>query len=94
MGASPAQVVAGGSRRYRRHATLAVPPGRWRGRAGMLIMAAAAGLAVLPGTMTGAPSALAVAAVPVQAAATAHSLPLVEPCPCANPLCKNGCAQV
>lgn len=59
----------------------------------MLVLAAAAGLAVLPGTMTGTPAARAAAAVTVQAATAAHSQPEFGPCPCASPLCKAGCSQ-
>jgi hypothetical protein len=58
----------------------------------MLVLAAAAGFAVLPATMTGTPTARA-AAVPARAAAATHSQPRFEPCPCASPLCKNGCSQ-
>jgi hypothetical protein len=90
MGPRPAHVVTGiGSNRHH-----AVPLTRWRAWAGMLALAAAAGLTVLPGTMTGTPTARAAAAVPAQAAAATYSQPAFEPCPCTSPLCKAGCSPV
>ena len=54
-----------------------------RGRAGMFILAAAAGLALASGAAAGPPAALA--------AVTMQSHAVVEPCPCINPLCRPGC---
>ena len=58
----------------------------------MFALAAAAGLAVLAGTMTGTTAAHAAASVPAPAAA-AHAHPMFEPCPCDKPICRPGCSQ-
>ena len=61
-----------------------------RGRAGLFILAAAAGLALASGAATG-PSAADAAAVSARAAVTVQSRLAVEPCPCDNPICRPVC---
>jgi hypothetical protein len=53
--------------------------------------AAAAGLAVLAGTITGTTAARAAASVSAHATATAQPGPRFDPCPCDNPICRPAC---
>jgi hypothetical protein len=84
----PGRIVTGGDRRER---AAAIPGAARRGRAGMSVLAAAAGLAVLAGTITGTTAARAAASVSARAAATAQPGPRFEPCPCDMPICRPGC---
>lgn len=86
----PVRIVAGGNRR---EGTAAIPGAGRRGRAGMFVLAAAAGLAVLTGTMTGTTAARAAASVSAHADAAAQSYPRFQPCPCDKPICRPGCFQ-
>ena len=85
----PARIIITGG--DRREGTAALPGAARRGRAGMSVLAAAAGLAVLAGTMTGTTAARAAAPASARAAATAQSGPRFEPCPCDNPICRPVC---
>jgi hypothetical protein len=93
----PVRIVAGNSREE----PFAIPAAGRRGRARMFALAAAAGLAVLAGTMTGATAAHAAASSPAHAAASvsadaataAQSRPRFDPCPCDNPVCRPACFQ-
>lgn len=87
----PVRIVAGGSRR--REGTAAIPGTGRRGRAGMPVLAAAAGLAILAGTITGTTAARAAASVSAPAATAAQSGPQFDPCPCDNPVCRPLCFQ-
>jgi hypothetical protein len=60
---------------------------------GMFVLAAAAALAALAGTMTGPTAAHAATAAPAHAAAAAPAHLTLEPCPCINPVCRPGCNQ-
>ena len=89
MRLSPA-LIAGGNRR---EAAFEMPAAGSRGRAGMFVLAAAAGLALASGVLTGTPDAHAATAVPVRAAATVHAYPMFEPCPCTDRACREVCFQ-
>jgi hypothetical protein len=92
MRPGPVRIVAGGSSR---EGTVAVPGAGRRGRVRKFALAAAAGLAVVAGAMTGTTAAHAAASVPAaHAAAAAQSYLMVEPCPCINPICRPGCSQI
>lgn len=82
------RIVTGGVRRER---TAAVSGAARRGRAGMSVLAAAAGLAVLAGTITGTTAARAAAPTSAHATATAQPGPRFEPCPCDHPVCRPLC---
>lgn len=82
------RIVTGGGRR---EGTAAIPGADRRGRAGMSVLAAAAGLAVLAGTITGTTAARAAAPASAHTAATAQPGPRFEPCPCDNPICRPVC---
>ncbi len=86
----PVRIVAGGNRR---EGTAAIPGAGRRGRAGISVLAAAAGLAVLAGTVTGTTAARAAAPASARAAAAAQSGPRFEPCPCDHPVCRPLCFQ-
>jgi hypothetical protein len=98
MGPGPVRIVAGGNRR---EGTRAAPGAGWRARMGIFVLATAAALAALAGTMAGATAAHAATAAPAHAAtaAPAHAAtaapahPRFEPCPCINPVCRPGCDQ-
>jgi len=77
----------------RRKRTPALPGVGQRGLAAMFALAAAAGLVVLAGTMTGTTAAPAAASVPAHAVTVAHVRPMIEPCPCDKPICRPGCSQ-
>ena len=79
----PVRIVTGGDRR---EGTAATP-----GRVGMSVLAAAAGLAVLTGTITGTTAARAAAPASARTAATAQPGPRFDPCPCDNPICRPAC---
>jgi len=81
---------AGGNRRGGALAVRAAGP---RGRAGVFVLTAAAGVALAFGAVTGAPAAPATAAVTARAAAAVHAYPMFEPCPCADPPCRPVCFQ-
>jgi len=66
----------------------AAPLAGRRVRASVLILATAAGLAVLPGVLIGTPTAHAAAA-----AAYARPRPLTGYCPCTSSLCDKYCVQ-
>ena len=82
--------IAGGNRR---DGAFEVPTAGSRGRAGMFVLAAAAGLALASGVLTGTPAAHAATAVPARAEAAAHAYPMFEPCPCVDPVCRPVCYQ-
>ena len=90
MEPGPARSGAGGNRRG---GAFAVPAARSRERAVKFVLAAAAGLALASGVMTGMPAAHAAAAVPARAAAAVHAYPRFDPCPCVLPICRPGCLQ-
>jgi hypothetical protein len=90
MEPGPARSGAGGNRR---DGTFAVPAARSRGRVVKFVLAAAAGLALASGVMTGTPAAHAAATVPARTAATVHGYPVFQPCPCDKPICRPGCSQ-
>ena len=108
MGPGSARIVAGADGNHRDGA-FAVPAAGSRGRAGMFVLAAATGLALASGAVTGMPAAhaaaavsvraaaavsvRAAAAVSVRAAAAVHAYPRFEPCPCDNPICRPVCIQ-
>jgi hypothetical protein len=92
MGPGSARIVDGADGSHRDGA-FAVPAAGSRGRAGMFVLAAAAGLALASGAVTGMPAAHAAAAVSVRAAAAMHAYPRFEPCPCDNPICRPVCFQ-
>jgi hypothetical protein len=77
----------------RRKGNPALPGAGQRGLAAMFALAAAAGLVVLGGTMTGTTAAPAAASVSSHAVTAAHSRPMFEPCPCDKPICRPGCVQ-
>jgi len=83
----PVRIVTGGGRR---EGTAAIPGAARRGRAAMSVLAAA-GLAVLAGTITGTTAARAAASVSAHATATAQPGPRFDPCPCDNPICRPAC---
>ena len=83
----PVRIVTGG----RREGTAAIPGAARRGRAAMSVLAAAAGLAVLAGPITGTTAARAAASVSARATATAQPGPRFDPCPCDNPICRPAC---
>jgi hypothetical protein len=88
MQMGPVRIVTGGGRR---EGTAAIPRAARRGRAGMSVLAAAAGLAILTGTITGTTAARAAAPASAHATATAQPGPRFEPCPCDNPICRPVC---
>jgi hypothetical protein len=57
------------------------------GRLGVLVLATATGLVMLPAAMTAAPAAR-------PAAVTAHTAISFQPCPCDKPICRPGCSQL
>jgi hypothetical protein len=71
----------------------AVPATGSRGRAGMFVLTAAAGLALAFGAAIGTPAAPATAAVAARTTVAAHAYTMFEPCPCADPLCREMCFQ-
>ena len=83
-------IAAGGSLRK---GTAAMPGAGRHGRAKMSVLAAAAGLAVLAGTITGTTAARAAAPVSAHAVAAAQPGPRLEPCPCDHPVCRPLCLQ-
>jgi len=90
MGPGPARSAARADGN-RRDGALAVPAAGSRERAGMFVLAAAAGLALAFGAVTGMPAAHATAAVSARAAVAVHAHPRFEPCPCDNPVCRPLC---
>ena len=84
MGPGPARITDGNRRD-------GAPAAGSRGRAGIFVLAAAAGLALASGAVTGTPAAHA--AVAARTAAAVHAHPGFEPCPCINPVCRPGCFQ-
>jgi len=84
MGPGPARIVASADGN-RQGGAFAVPAAGWRGRAGMFVLTAAAGLALASGAMIGTPAA--------HAAAAAHANTRFDPCPCDNPVCRSLCFQ-
>jgi hypothetical protein len=89
MRPGPVRIIGGGNRR---EGTPAVPRAGRRGLA-RFALAAATGLAVLAGTMTGTTPAHAAASVSAEATPAAHSRPMFEPCPCTDRLCREVCFQ-
>src|SRR5690348_9528080 len=87
MGTGPARIVASVDGN-RWDGAFAVPAAGTRGRVGMFVLAAAAGLALASGVVTGTPAAHATVATSARAAGAAHALPRFEPCPCDNPICR------
>ena len=77
----------------RRDGAFAVPAAGSRGRAGMFVLAAAAGLALASGAVTGMPAAHAAATASAGSAAAVHVQPIFQPCPCDKPICRPGCSQ-
>jgi len=71
----------------------AVPATGSRGRAGMFVLTAAAGLALAFGAAIGTPAAPAAAAVAARTAVAVHAYTMFEPCPCDNPICREVCFQ-
>jgi hypothetical protein len=90
MRPGPVRIIGGGNRR---EGTPAVPRAGRRGLAARFALAAAAGLAVLAGTMTGTTPAHAAASVSAEATPAAHSRPMFDPCLCDNPVCRPLCHQ-
>jgi hypothetical protein len=88
MESGPAHSGAGGSRRG---GAFAVRAAGSRGRTLKFVLAAAAGVALASGVMTG--TSAAHAAVSAPAAAAVRAYPVFEPCPCINPVCRPGCSQ-
>jgi len=84
----PVRIVTGGGRR---EGTAAIPGAARRGRAAMSVLAAAAGLAILTGTITGTTAARAAAPASAHATAMAQPGPRFDPCPCDNPICRPAC---
>ena len=84
----PVRIVTGGGCR---EGTAAIPGTAWRGRAAMSVLAAAAGLAILTGTITGTTAARAAAPASAHATAMAQPGPRFDPCPCDNPICRPAC---
>ena len=70
-----------------------MPPTGSRGRAGMFVLTAAAGLALAFGAVTATPAARPATAVPAPAAAAVQAIPEFVPCPCDKPICRPGCSQ-
>jgi len=95
MGPEPARITGGvgGNHQDGAPAVPAVPAAGLRGRAGMFVLAAGAGLALASGAATGTPAAHAAAAAAAHPVAAARALPEVEPCPCADPPCRPVCFQ-
>ena len=89
MRPGPARTVGGN----RRDGAFAVPAAGSRGRPGMFVVAAAAGLALASGAVAGTPAAHAAAAVPTRAAIVVHAHPMIDHCPCDKPICRPGCVQ-
>jgi hypothetical protein len=89
MGPGPARITdgAGDNRRY------GAPAAGLRGRAGMFVLAAASGLALASGAVTGTPAAHAAATAAARPAAAAHARPEFEPCPCTDLRCREVCSQ-
>ena len=83
----PVRIVTGGGRR---EGTAAIPGAARRGRAAMSVLAAA-GLAILTGTITGTTAARAAAPASAHATAMAQPGPRFDPCPCDNPICRPAC---
>ena len=64
------------------------------GQAKRFVLAAAAGVALAVGAVTGTSAAHAAAVVSARPAAAVHAHhPRLEPCPCADPLCREVCSQ-
>ena len=78
-------LITGGNRRN------GVPVASSRGRAGMFVLVAAAGLALASGAVTGTSAARAAVAAPSTAVVRAHIE--FDPCPCDNPVCRPLCHQ-
>lgn len=87
-----ARIVVGAGGNHRDKA-FAVPATSSRGRAGMFVLTAAAGLALASGAVTGTSVAHATAVVSVREAVAVHAHPRFEPCPCDKPICRPGCSQ-
>jgi hypothetical protein len=87
MSTRPARIVAGGNRRDR------APAAGSPGRAGRFVLAAAAGLALAFGALTGTTATHAAAAVSTRAAVAVQTLPGFEPCPCTDLVCRPVCVQ-
>ena len=85
-----ARIAAGGSLR---EGTAALPGAGRPGRARMSVLAAAAGLAFLAGTITGTTAARAAAPASAHPVAAAQPGPRLEPCPCDHPVCRLLCLQ-
>jgi hypothetical protein len=92
MGPAPARTTDGADGNCQDGAP-AVPAAGSRGRAGMAVVTAAAGLALAFGVVTGTPAAHARAAVSAPPAPAVQAIPGFEPCPCDKPICRPGCSQ-
>src|SRR5690242_9983433 len=89
MRPGPARIADGS----RRDGAFEVPAAGLRWRAGMFVLAAAAGLALASGVMTGTSDAHAATAVSARAEAAVHAQPMFDHCPCDNPVCRSMCHQ-
>src|SRR5690242_15897078 len=87
MRPGPARIAGG----CRRDGAFEVPAPGSRGRAGMFVLAAAAGLALATGVMTGTPAARAAATASARAEAAVHAHSTFDFCPCAYPQCREAC---
>jgi len=92
MGPRPAHIAADADGN-RRDGAFAVPATRSRGRWGMFILTAAAGLALGSAAVTGTPGGHAAAAVSARPVVAVQAHPGVEPCLCDNPVCRPVCHQ-
>src|SRR5690348_6530025 len=90
MGPGSARIVAGGG--DLRDGAFAVPGAGSPGQAKRFVLAAA-GVALAAGAVTGTSAAHAAAVVSARPAAAVHAHPRLEPCPCADPLCREVCSQ-
>src|SRR5690242_21924843 len=91
MGPGSARIVASGGDLP--DGAFAVPGAGSPGEAKRFLLAAAAGVALAVGAVTGTPTAHAAAVVSARPAAAGHAHPRLEPCPCADPLCREVCSQ-
>jgi hypothetical protein len=91
MGPGSARIAAGGGDLG--DGAFAVPGAGSPGQAKRFVLAAAGGVALAVGAVTGTPAAHATAVVSARPAAAVHAHPRLEPCPCADPLCREVCSQ-
>jgi len=92
MGPAPARITDGADGNHQDGAP-AMPAAGPRGRAGMFVLSAAAGLALAFSAVTATTAAHATAAVSAPAVAAVQAIAEFEPCPCDKPICRPACSQ-